>query len=367
MKRRLLFMIVLYGFWGIFCSTFLVAQAAKGIIQGTVFNESDQPIFKAKIMFLRWEAGPQADGVRSVESDDTGHFTMNELPWGTYRVYAAKEEEGYPIAFFSFYGEKQFLTATVSPQSPLARVSFTLGAKAGVLHVASLTDADTGKDLLPVAGITLNRADNPRSFIGMNAGTARILVPSGTDVTVEIEADGYAMWPQPNEAKLGQIRLEPEQSIELRVELKPLSGVAAEIDRMVRRAADANMRVAFHGKITGPFPPAKEDLLRLQELGKQGIEALANYLQPTRSGMEQGGAVSLLINLGGDQALDTLEEFALHAQDMTGRLSALTALSTSTRQKDLILIKDISTADPDPKIRETAVKLLEKMKADNYQ
>ena len=203
-----------------------VAQSTKGRIQGTVLNESAQPVFKAKIMFLPSDGEPHASGIRSVESGDGGHFTMEDLPWGTYRIFAMKEEEDYPNTFFSSYSENHSLTATVTPQAPLAKVSMTLGPKAGALRVLSLTDVKSGKNLTSVAGITLRRVDNPHFFIGTNAGVERILVPSRTDVTVEIEADGYAIWPQPNEAKLGQIRLEPEQLIELRLELQPLTAIA---------------------------------------------------------------------------------------------------------------------------------------------
>ena len=235
MIRRFLLALVFYSLPATPFHGDLAAQTTEGVIRGTVLNEKGQPVFKAKVTALPAYSAPHAGGIRYVESDEAGRFAIDRLGWGTYRIFAMKEDEGYPNTLFGFYSENP-PTAALSPQTPSADVSLFIGPKAGVLRVLSLTDAVTGKSLMTVAGITLRRVDNPH-FLGTDPSLERILVPSATDLTVEIEANGYAPWPQPNEAKLGRIRLQPDEILELRVELQPLSGLASELTRIVRRAA----------------------------------------------------------------------------------------------------------------------------------
>lgn len=329
-----------------------------GTIQGTVFNEKGEAVAKALVNADPVDRRMRAMPIRYVETNQEGQFTIDRLAWGAYRLFAMKEQEGYANTRFAFYSSGSVPTISLNPENPNGRVSLRIGPKGGVLRILSVTDAVTGRDLNNVTGVDLRKTDTPETFIGLGPSD-HILIPAETDVTMRIEAEGYEPWPPAGQLKLGQIRLASGQPLDLKIQLQPLSGLSSEIERMIRRAADANRIVWTGKKSTGPLPPPEGDIERLQQLGDTGIQALAQYLQPDKDGLHQGGVISLLASLGGDQALDLLDEFAQRAQEPEVRISALKRLSASGRAKDIVLLQQVSTADPDTKVRETAAKLLQ--------
>jgi hypothetical protein len=341
-----------------FSSSYGIGQDATGVIRGTVINEQAQPVSKAKVSADLIGGRVHATAVRYVETNADGNFMLDRLEWGAYRIYAMKEEENYPNTSWSFYSISLAPTVTLSSHAPSATVSLQIGPKAGTLRIRSLTDAVTGKSILDLAGVSLKRTGVPSTFIGVSPSD-HILVPSVTDVTVEIQANGYASWPPRDQAKLGQIRLQPEEVLDLRVQLEPVSGLAGEIERMARRAADNSRLRMVRGQAAGPFPPPEEDIARLRDLGNDGIKALAEYLQPAKDPLEQRGVVSLLVSLGNDQALDLVGEFAAKAKEPLVRSSAVKALAFTQRPKDVLLLQKIATDDADPKVRAQAAKLVD--------
>jgi hypothetical protein len=134
-------------------------------------------------------------------------------------VFAGKEEDGYPDPKFAFYSNLAAPTVTLGPHIPTATVNVQLGAKGGIVSLASVTDAVTKKKLT-TASITLRRALNQNFFITTSTTVGRIFVPSSTPVTIEIEAPGYEWWPEPNSKR--EINLKPEEILTLKVELKPI-------------------------------------------------------------------------------------------------------------------------------------------------
>jgi len=192
-----------------------------GTVTGTVVNETGKPLAKAKVHVA--EKGPFA-GHRVVqyhETDDGGHFRIAHVPWGTYVVMAGKEDAGYPDTAFVFYSNLAVPTVTLAPDLPTAEVSLKLGPKAGILDLEPVTDEATGKEIHSAA-ITLRRGDNREFFMTASTTEGRILVPSLTEVLIEITAVGYKPWPGPNRpATDARILLKPEEIQKLTVALQP--------------------------------------------------------------------------------------------------------------------------------------------------
>jgi hypothetical protein len=354
-SRFLLMCVTLYA------SVLARGFAQEGAIQGNVRDDKGKPVYRAQV-----SAYPVGNilvlSIRHAETDESGRFTIDHLDWGRYRLYAMKEDENYPDTMWALYSPTLPPILVLSPDSPTVTRSLVLGPKAGKLHIVSVTDAITGKNLATLSGITLERTDGPNTFLGVSTSVEYALVPSSTDVSVKVESDGYAPWPPANEPALGQIRLAPEEVFELKVQMQPLSGLSAEIARMVKRAAYGNLVISSKGKRTGPSLPQAEDVQRLRELGDQGINALADYVQPKQDGIDpnhQIGAVLLLAQLATDPSLDLIGRFAVEAQDPAVRSNALKPLATNQRPKDILLLQQISKSDPDLSVRADAAKLLQ--------
>ena len=195
-----------------------------GTITGVVLNERGAPVAQAQV--LASKMGVQRAGssvLQYHEADAEGGFTIENLSWGIYRVSAKKEDEGYPDPGFGLCTEhdESIPVVTLKAASPTASVSIHLRPKAGAIQSISVVDAVTGMEMNSAA-ITLRRAAEPAIFVETSTTLRPILVPSNTDVSVEITATGYKGWPGNHEPKKkSQIRLSPEQGVKLEVKLAP--------------------------------------------------------------------------------------------------------------------------------------------------
>ncbi|MGD1105339.1 MAG: carboxypeptidase-like regulatory domain-containing protein [Terriglobia bacterium] len=195
-----------------------------GTIKGVVVNETGTPVAGAQVLPLRVEVKPSHHVHLPIhEADDEGRFSIENLPWGTYTVSADKEDDGYPNASFGVFADHNhpFPVVTLELASPTAVVTIHLPPKAGAIQSISVVDAVTGMEMNSAA-ITLRRAAEPTHFVGTSTTMTPILVPSNTDVSVEITATGYKSWPGKGEPiKTAQIKLSPEQGVKLEVKLAP--------------------------------------------------------------------------------------------------------------------------------------------------
>jgi len=114
-------------------------------------------------------------------------------------VLAGNESSGYPDPKLAFYSNFDVPTVTLAPAFPNASVTIKLPPKGGVLEIVAVLDAVT-KRKIDSASIILRRVSNPTLFISTSATTGRILIPSLTDVTIEVTAPGYRSWPEPDQA-----------------------------------------------------------------------------------------------------------------------------------------------------------------------
>lgn len=208
--------------WLVLSSVHVVFAQNGATVKGVVVNESGKSVTGAQVYVLEKRRFVGHRLLEVHETDSSGEFVASNLTWGTYMVMASKPSDGYPDTKLAFYSDLAVPTVTLSPSFPQAHVNVQLGPKAGILEVSSLENALSGK-AIEYATITLRRVHKPTFFIttATKAGT-RILVPSLTDVSVGVSAQGYKSWPsQDEQKKSAQFRLKPEEVYKLRIRLEP--------------------------------------------------------------------------------------------------------------------------------------------------
>lgn len=188
MQREMISLCVLmsclYSSASAFAQNSGVGVSITGIIEGRVINEKGEPV--AEALVDADDGQPTIGAVRYVPTDANGHFAMDRLKWGHYKIFAQKVEEGYADISFAFYGNNVFETASISPLSSKAAVTVQIGPPCGLLHLVSVTDTATGEKIN--ASVNLRRASNPNLSLGVSASSGTILVPSLTDILVEVSA-----------------------------------------------------------------------------------------------------------------------------------------------------------------------------------
>jgi len=200
------------------CIAFPLSVCAQeqraGSIRGTAVDEKGVPVSEAKVNAEIMDGRMRHTLVRYVETDSNGHFVVDRLAWGTYKVIAMKEDSGYPNTAFAFYGNDVFQTATLTPAGPVAELTIHVGPKAGVLKGSVINILDSG----PVnATFRLTRAASPDKWLSTSvASSYRVLLPPSTDVLLEVSAPGFKTW-----TPAGPLQLHPGEELRLDISLDP--------------------------------------------------------------------------------------------------------------------------------------------------
>jgi Carboxypeptidase regulatory-like domain len=207
--------------FSVFC--FLVYGRAQesGTIRGAVVDDVGKPVVTAQVIVDPADGRPRSNGVRLVETDGSGRFSMGNLAMGTYKVFAKKDSAGYPDTSFAFYSNHMFTTATLTSGAPEVDLILKVGPAASML-TGLVTDAEGH----PInATFLLRRASDRDNWISMSQRPEyRILVPPSTDVLLEVSAPGCKTWYYGGPADaLGRspIRLESGKQMKLDVQLHP--------------------------------------------------------------------------------------------------------------------------------------------------
>ena len=186
----------------------------RGTIRGTVVDENGAPVNKAQVNADPLGKPSQGSLVRYVETDANGQFLINRLVWGKYRVFAKKEEDGYSDMKWSFYSNDVFKIVAVTSETPVAKLRIKLGPKCAIL-TGFVSNAVTGAPVS--AGFKLIRATDRNKWISTSLSpTYRLLLPSSTDVLLEVSAPGFNAWTPPN-----PLHLQPGTELHMDVPLKP--------------------------------------------------------------------------------------------------------------------------------------------------
>ncbi len=120
---------------------------------------------------------------RFAEADQNGHFRIDHLSWGTYRLFGQKEEDGYPYTGASFWDNGTLSQCILTPESTTATTIVSIGPKAGII-TGTILDATTGAPI-PNAGIRLwPWSDKDRPMVGSFGNPYRVLIPPDQPVGI---------------------------------------------------------------------------------------------------------------------------------------------------------------------------------------
>jgi hypothetical protein len=196
----------------------LLADGARpqdtGLIRGTVTDENGAPIAKAKVNADPADGRPRASLVHFVETDEGGRFLIERLSWGKYKVFAKKEDAGYPDLHWSFYSNDVFQTAIITPEAPSAELQIRLGPKAAIM-TGSVTNGATGAPV--TADFKLIRARSSDKWISTSKRSDyRVLLPPSTEILVEVSAPGFRTWSFPS-----TLNLQPGTEMHVDISLEP--------------------------------------------------------------------------------------------------------------------------------------------------
>jgi hypothetical protein len=197
-------------------------QGIRGTISGTVLDAAGSSVPSVRVHAGLLDNRTQSSIVQYVETDQNGHFTIDNLELGTYLMSTAKEEAGYPDTLFDFYRSGKPLRVVLSPQSPVAaRITITLGPKAATLS-GTISNAVTGVRI--PAGVRLWRIDSPNIWFNASVSpTYSVQIPSGTAVGVQFHAPGYADWYYPgvsDASKAAALSLDASKTANIDVQLQ---------------------------------------------------------------------------------------------------------------------------------------------------
>ena len=196
-----------------------LAQAERGAITGTVSGESGRPIAKATVYARNLEGFsgvlPQAI------SDDSGHFVIEHLAFGSYAVSASRRQSGYPDPAEAFYSgfEVSLPQVTIDEDTPSASVPLSLTRQAAWLS-GDVKDDVSGKLIETCSGFRWK--DDWRLFLrgaGLVTGKFRVLVPAHGRVTLKVWAWGYEPWYYRGRDASDSLFLQPGEALHIRVRL----------------------------------------------------------------------------------------------------------------------------------------------------
>lgn len=197
-------------------------QAHAGIV-GTVLDEQGHPLKNIAVHAVLEQTGMY---MSTVDSNEAGHFMIENLEPGTYSIFGESDADAYPDTALRFYPNENPIKVTLGNFGD-ATIVLVLGPRAGVL-CGTVLDKTTGKTIISqhaphfIVRKISNRADSIE-FVG--PAKFRWLIPPATEVTLEVFAEGYKPWvyaepsspltPLPfrfesGEEKTLNIRLEPQ-------------------------------------------------------------------------------------------------------------------------------------------------------------
>ena len=197
------------------------ASAQTGHVYGTVVSEYGSPVAAVKVTAKLISDNPVVRAIKYVETDASGHFQIDHLAWGEYKLFTQKVSDGYPNSASTFYSNASAPRIRLTPQNQSATVTLNLGPKAGVVR-GTIVDGVTGA---PVdASVRLWRISNPNFWLEKPLRSQYLLlIPPNASIGMEVSAEGYASWYYPGAPAPGQALKEASnQVMVLDVRLTPV-------------------------------------------------------------------------------------------------------------------------------------------------
>jgi Carboxypeptidase regulatory-like domain len=169
------------------------ATTGFGGLTGYVFDADGKPVANAEVFALLAEGSLLIGRRPTAETDKDGKFVLNHVKAGLNRVFAFKEQNGYPDTSFAFYQLNSVATPEIYVREGhvVSGVIVRLGQKSEMLSGAVL-DADS-RSPIKHAQITLYWASNPSIYLSFSSDAegkfARLLPP--IPIQIKASARGY--------------------------------------------------------------------------------------------------------------------------------------------------------------------------------
>ena len=219
------------------------ARFAEARIIGLVVDEQGRPL---KNIFVHAFLKQKHLFMPTANSNEAGEFAIENLEAGTYDIFGENDAAGYPNTYLPFYPNENPIQVTLGDVST-ARVFLALGPKAGVLS-GEVRDKRSGRIIASrhAPRFIVRKSSNQEDSIEFHGPPKfRWLIPPGTDVTLEVTAEGYKPWLYaypPDSLNPLPFRLESGEEKILNIELEPET---PSLDRLSSDVIDANRRPQF--------------------------------------------------------------------------------------------------------------------------
>jgi hypothetical protein len=193
-----------------------------GEVRGAVINDKAASVVGARVKLVPMDGKPLSTSLPQALTRTAGDFSIKNLPYGQYRIFATKESEGYVNTSFAFYSNNEYTTVTVQATNPVVSVTLKIGPPGGVIS-GTVTDAATKRPIDAV--FLLQRAADPSNWISRSQrADYRVLLPPLAGVTFEVSAPGYKTYYYsggPDPLKRPPVRLESGPEMKLDIQLEP--------------------------------------------------------------------------------------------------------------------------------------------------
>jgi len=198
-----------------------------GVIKGVVLDEKGDTVKDASVTVHDLDPPNGVVEVQtgvepSVDTNDQGQFVFPSLALGhRYKVYAKKEDDGYPNMELGLYNPKdEALVATAERDNQALDVKVRLGPKAAVLEW-NVRDSVTGSPVNP-QDVSIHRVDTGGGLSTSAPSKFSYLIPADADLVIEVSAKGYQTWYHPSYTVKGAetpLRAAPSENRKLEIAL----------------------------------------------------------------------------------------------------------------------------------------------------
>lgn len=191
-------------------------------IVGIVLDEQHHPLRNISVHAVSQQTGMY---MPSVDSDEAGHFVIENLEPGIYSVWGESDAAAYPNTALPFYPNAHPVKVTLGNGAE-ANVVLVLGPRAGILY-GTVLDKATGQAIVSQHALhfIVSKVSNRQDSIEFSGPAKfRWLIPPETEVNVEVVAEGYKPWVYtgtPGRFPTEAVRLEPGAKKILNIRLEP--------------------------------------------------------------------------------------------------------------------------------------------------
>ena len=180
----------------------------SGHITGDVIDQNGRAVSNATVYAISQDAVPKDVTSRSVKTDSHGRFDFHGgLEFGTYKLYAQKDADGYLTPQDAFYADADnaIVEVTLTRKHPASAVTIRLGKQAAIIS-GKVFDVDSGAPLTAYIGL-MDDDGNGHSVVV--DGDYKLVVPSEKNFKIMVTVLGTRRPLVP----VSSLHLEPGQRI----------------------------------------------------------------------------------------------------------------------------------------------------------